>query len=360
MGGGQVGQRHRLVDRRAERAAGDDADLGAVGGDDLGALAHRHALLANEADALARRPVRELGVDDGRAGVATGTGATGAAHLLDRPGDARLDRRGGGVDVVAVQAQAGFQAQRIARAQADGLDLGVCQQLAGQGDGVVRVNGDFEAVFAGVAGAGQEGVDAIEAEEAAGHEGQLCDLGVQARQHGHRLGALQCQQRALRHGDDLAETRQMLLQMGDVLVLAAGVHHHEQVIGPLADHQVVEQAALVVREQGVALLEDAEVDDVHRHQRLQRGGGIGAHQAHLAHVRHIEQAGGRPRVLVLGHHAGGVLHRHVIAGEGHHLGAEFDMEGVKRRVQQRGHRSLRWVGWMSSLSRVLERLTSGW
>ena len=37
---------------------------------------------------------------------------------------AGLDRRGRGVDVVAVQAEAGFEAQRIARAQPDRLDLG--------------------------------------------------------------------------------------------------------------------------------------------------------------------------------------------------------------------------------------------
>jgi hypothetical protein len=40
--------------------------------------------------------------------------------------------------------------------------------------------------------------------------------------------------------------------------------------------------------------------------------------------------------VVLGHHAGGVLHRHGVAGEGHHAGAEFDMQVVQRGTLQQG------------------------
>ena len=36
----------------------------------------------------------------------------------------------------------------------------------------------------------------------------------------------------------------------------------------------------------------------------------------------------------------GILHRHVVAGEGHHAGAELQMQGVQRRVVS-GHRSSR-------------------
>jgi hypothetical protein len=43
-----------------------------------------------------------------------------------------------------------------------------------------------------------------------------------------------------------------------------------------------------------------------------------ADQAQLAHVRHVEQRGLVAAVPVLGEDAGGVLHRHRIAGEGHH------------------------------------------
>ena len=41
-----------------------------------------------------RRAVGQLAVDHRGAGVAAGARATGAAHLLDRPGQAGFDRRG--------------------------------------------------------------------------------------------------------------------------------------------------------------------------------------------------------------------------------------------------------------------------
>ena len=74
---------------------------------------------------------------------------------------AGFDRRGGGVDVAAIQAQAGFQPQRVARAQADRLDLGLGQQQPRQRLGVLTLlDRDFEAVFAGVAATGDEGLAA--------------------------------------------------------------------------------------------------------------------------------------------------------------------------------------------------------
>jgi hypothetical protein len=73
--------------------------------------------------------------------------------------------------------------------------------------------------------------------------------------------------------------------------------------------------------------------DVDRHQGLEGGRGVGADQAQLAHVRNVEQAGRVARVLVLGHQAGGVLHRHRVAGEGHHAGAELDVEVVQGRLE---------------------------
>ena len=59
---------------------------------------------------------------------APGKAALLAAALLDRPDQAGLDGRGGGVDVVAVEAKARFEPQRIARAEADGLHLRIGEQ----------------------------------------------------------------------------------------------------------------------------------------------------------------------------------------------------------------------------------------
>ena len=43
-------------------------------------------------------------------------------------------------------------------------------------------------------------------------------------------------------------------------------------------------------------------------------------------------------VQMFGQNAGGILHRHVIAGEGNHARAELDMQRMQRRSQQIGAR----------------------
>src|SRR6185295_17259286 len=116
--GRHVGERDRLADARADRAAGDAADRDADVVDDRCAFAHRRTFGADQADALSLRAAAELALDRRRARVAAGTVAAGSAHFLDRPGQAGFDRRRGRVDLVAVEAQARLQAQRVARAEA--------------------------------------------------------------------------------------------------------------------------------------------------------------------------------------------------------------------------------------------------
>ena len=125
-------------------------------------------------------------------------------------------------------------------------------------------------------------------------------------------------------------------QVGDVGRLAAGVDDEEQVIGAARHHQVVEDAAGVVGEERVALLALAQADDVDRHQRLERGRGVGADQADLAHVRDVEQRRRLAALAMLGHDAGRIRDRHVVAGERHHLRAELDVQRMQRRLQHRG------------------------
>ena len=138
---------------------------------------------------------------------------------------------------------------------------------------------------------------------------------------------------------DLAAVADMGLHVLHIGVLAAGVHHQEDVAEGGAcggvgahHHQVVEQAAAAVGEEGVALFAHTQIDHVHRHQAFQRGSSIAAHQAHLAHVRDVEERRGLAALLVLGHQAAGVLHRHGIAGKGHQTGAQLLVQGVKRRL----------------------------
>ena len=276
----------------------------------------------------------QLAFDGGGAGVVAGALAAGAAHLLDGPAQAGLDRAGAGVDVVAVQAQPGLQAQRVARAQPGRLDLGQVDQRTRQRHGRFLGHRDLEAVLAGVARARDVTVGAGQLEGAAGHEHQLRHARVQVRQRLGRARALQRQQRALGHRQHLAAVADVGDQVLDVGGLAAGVDHQQQVVLAPRDHQVVEDAAAGVGEEGVALLADGQAEHVHRHQRFQRLGGVVADQAQLAHVRDVEQRRRLAALLVLGDDAAGVVDRHVVAGKGHHAGAVFHMQRVQRGLQQ--------------------------
>jgi hypothetical protein len=157
-----------------------------------------------------------------------------------------------------------------------------------------------------------------------------------ARQGGDRLRALQGQQRALRHRDDLATLADPGLDMGDVASLAGAIDDDKEVCAPVDEHQVVDDAAFVIEQQPVALLAGLQTDHVHGNQGLERGCGVSTHQTQLAHVRDVEQAGGGAGVVVFGHEAGRVLHRHRIAGKRHHAGTELHMQRIQRGGEQRG------------------------
>ena len=132
----------------------------------------------------------------------------------------------------------------------------------------------------------------------------------------------------------------MRAQMRFVVGLAGGVDHQEQMAAEIRDHQIVENAAALVGELRVALPARCNADNILRHQPLQRGGGVldmagFRMQRDLAHMRDVEQAGVAAGVQMFLHHAAWILHRHVIAGERHHLGAARKMQRVQRRAFQR-------------------------
>ena len=120
-------------------------------------------------------------------------------------------------------------------------------------------------------------------------------------------------------------------EMGDVGVLTGGVYHQNQPIVAAGDDQVVEDAAVLVGELGVAHGPGREARDIPWHQALKCLGGAVAGEPQLAHVRDVEEAGGGPRVGVLRHDAGRIAHRHGVAGEGHQRGAEGTVLDEERR-----------------------------
>ena len=125
-----------------------------------------------------------------------------------------------------------------------------------------------------------------------------------------------------------------------VLGLAGGVDHQKQMVAEIRHHQVVEQAAILVGELRVALPSRRNRNDVLRHQPFQRQrcvfdvAGLRP-QRDLAHMGDVEQAGVGAGMQVFPEHAGGVLHRHFIAGEGNQLAATRHMERVQRGTFQR-------------------------
>ena len=93
------------------------------------------------------------------AGKAAGAGAAGAAALLHRPFQPALDRRRGGVDVVAVKAEAGLEPQAVARAEPDRQHIGIVEQHRDQLLGLCGRHRNLETVLAGIAGARDKAVE---------------------------------------------------------------------------------------------------------------------------------------------------------------------------------------------------------
>src|ERR1043166_647375 len=152
----------RRSEARAEAARRDRAEDRAVARFDLGTFARRHAPLGPQPDAQAARAVAQFG----KHALGARKSAFLAPALLDRPGESGFDRRGAGVDVVAVEAEPRLEAQRVARAEADRLHLAVAEQALGDRAHAVRLDGNLIAVLAGVAGAADVTVDAVEARAA--------------------------------------------------------------------------------------------------------------------------------------------------------------------------------------------------
>jgi hypothetical protein len=244
---------------------------------------------------------------------------------------------------VAVEAEARLQAQRIAGAEADGLHAVLRQQQPRQRLRVLRRNRDLKAVLARIARAADVAVEAADTHARRRHE---CEAGCRRREPRHRrLGGrtLQGNERTFRCRQQHHRGREAARDVRVVHLLARGIDHQEQpavVIrrGRPSDHQVVDDAARIVEELGVALLAGLEPQDIGRHQCLQRGGCgcmVGPDQERLPHVRDVEQAGLGPRVLVLPEDAQRVLDGHLVAGERHHLGAQRHVQRVKRRAVER-------------------------
>ena len=161
-------------------------------------------------------PSAQLALDARGAGEA----ALGPPPLADRPCQPGLDRRRRLVDVVAVEAEAGLEPQRIAGAEADRL----CARIAGQPlpkrRRMIGMHSDLEAVLAGVAGAADVALDAVERHDRRCHERELA-CGREQRADdvdgGRTLHGDQC---VVRPAEQAQTGREIGFDVGEIGVLA--------------------------------------------------------------------------------------------------------------------------------------------
>lgn len=95
----------------------------------------------------------------------------------------------------------------------------------------------------------------------------------QASQRSDGLWALQRQQTSVGQGHDAMTY--VFLDMCNIGRLAGTVDDEEQVVAPVDEHQGVQNAALFVEQQAVALLVQTKAYDVSRHQRFRRSRRMG-------------------------------------------------------------------------------------
>ena len=96
-----------------------------------------------------------------------GRGAASLRKCETEPGSDRID---GFVEFMAPQGKSGLQPQRVARAEAGKADRLIRKKAFRKGNGGFGGNGYFEPVLAGIAGTGDDGVDAVDIEAADLHE----------------------------------------------------------------------------------------------------------------------------------------------------------------------------------------------
>ncbi len=260
------------------------------------------------------------------------------------PAQAAFERRDGVVHVVAVQGQAGFQPQRVARAKPRRAHAGLQQRLP-QGRRGGRRQHDFVAVLAGIAGATDQPLALLRRGKARQTRHARTQGSRQQRiSQRARLRSLHRQ-----HGQVVAWTENhveaglLCAQPGQIGFPAGGIEHQPKPIGAEAvDQQVIDDAGLFVQQAGVQRLAAGDARDIAAQHPAQVVVGLRATQVRLRHVRHVEHAGaGAHRVVFIQLRA--VMQRHVPAGKRRHAGTGGQVQGMQGRFQEQvgGHGRVR-------------------
>ena len=133
--------------------------------------------------------------------------------------------------------------------------------------------------------------------------------------------------------DDLNVTEYMLLHPGKVLIGVACVDdEHIVVVGVLVDKNVIDCAAVLVAEHGIAAPAGSHGGDVVGDELLNVVVSAAADDVYLAHVGNIEQTCTLAHGLALFKNTACVLNGQRPAAEVHHLAAEVDMPLIQRSL----------------------------
>ena len=235
---------------------------------------------------------------------------------------------------MAVEAVAGFEPERVARAEPGGLEperLARLHERLPDGLDALGLAVDLKAGLAGVAGVRED--RALAAQKRAGlglDEVVVLDLGERDVRELlgdlERLRSLEREERRplglVVHGDVARERFVLGADVREVLLDVRRVDDEEVgVLGEAVDEEVIHGAAVAPAHHGVHRAAVRERARVVRDEALHEAERVGAGDDDLAHVGDVEEAGGLAHGAVLVEDAR-VLHRHLEAAERHHLGPE--------------------------------------
>ena len=232
-----------------------------------------------------------------------------------------------------MQRVADLEAQGVARAEA-ARHRAALEHGVPEAHGVLAHAEQLAAVLAGVPRAVDHHLDVVELGLREGERTRRAET-----QAFDRARALHGEKRAV--VGDVTNVRAgnlALLQPGVVDRAIRGVDHEEiQALAEPVDNEVVDDSAVLVRQQRVLRFTLVEPVEVVRQRSLQELAGARPLDLELAHVRDVEDARVGPHRPVLGDDAL-VLHGHLPAGERHHPRPQLDVPIVERRVEERlGH-----------------------
>jgi hypothetical protein len=126
-----------------------------------------------------------------------------------------------------------------------------------------------------------------------------------------------------------------------VRILATCIDDKEEMIAPVRDHQIVEDAARRIGEKRIPLSPFAETQQIDRCQALERAchalaaGRPGA-DGELTHMRHIEETRCGTGVEMLFENAARKIDRHLVPRERAEASTELHVQVVKRGPLQFG------------------------